>query len=271
MTEKPKKSDATSSETSGIRSTEVSSTTAGDYKIGPGRPPRHGRWKKGCRSPNPRGRPRKDRSTGPDLKKLFEQALIKKVSVTRGGRKVLMTRVEIGFEQLLTLFAKGDARARRDVLQYADELGIDLLAEHKSEIEEAINESDEAILDRYVARRIGSAAVAPADRVTAPPELLDDDEYASSETETRSSPKPQAKVAIPGPTPEPGKNYPKPFSQMTPLQKQIYYPEWWKEHGEASEKQRLEQQRAAAMQDQAGVGPGRPPPGGRSVTTGKPT
>jgi hypothetical protein len=50
----------------------------------------------------------------PDVRKAFERAVNKKVLVPRGDKNVLMTRVEIGLEQLLNQFAKGDRHARRD-------------------------------------------------------------------------------------------------------------------------------------------------------------
>ena len=126
-------------------------------QVGPGRPPPDKRWKKGGPSPNPRGRPRKDQSMLPDVRKAFEQALNKKVAVSRGGRNVLMTRIEIGFEQLLNQFAKGDRYARRDIMEYADKLGIDFLAKQRQAIEETLGSNQQAILDAYVARRSGTA------------------------------------------------------------------------------------------------------------------
>ena len=86
-----------------------------------------------------------------------------------------MTRVEIGLEQLLTQFAKGDRHARRDMMEYADKLGIDFLAKQRQAIEETLGSNRQAILDAYVARRSGTAKVAPAAPALAPPELLDDD------------------------------------------------------------------------------------------------
>ena len=269
MTEKPENPDTASGEASEISFNEGPCTPAEEYKVGPGSPPLHTRWKKGGSSPNPGGRPRKDASMLPDVRSAFERALNKKVPVPRGDRKVLMTRVEIGFEQLLNQFAKGDRYARRDLMEYAGKLDVDLLAKHKSAIEETLAPKEQEILDSYVKRHSDTKNLAPADRVLAPPELHDDDEPAKSETDFQLPPEPQAKLKFPEPTPIPGKTYPKPFSQMTPLQKQIYYREWWEKYGEAWEKQRAEEQKAAPKLDQASLGRGRPPPGGVSLTTGK--
>jgi hypothetical protein len=136
----------------------------------------------------------------PDAKKAFEQALNKKVSVPRGDRKVLMTRVEIGLEQLLNQFAKGDRHARRDLMEYADKLGIDFLAKHRQALEEMIAPKHQAIVDAFLARRSGAGNVAPVTHVLAPPDLLDDDR--AEEEATVASP-PTA-VTKPEPQPKPG-------------------------------------------------------------------
>ena len=209
----------------------------------------------------------------PDVRKAFEQAINKKVLVTRGDKKVLMTRIEIGFEQLLNQFAKGDRYARRDVMEYADKLDIDFLDKYKKTLEEALAPNYQAILDAHFARRSGAADVAPAPRVLASPELLDDD---PAETEP-TLPSPPTAVTKPEPEPEPepeppqkpNVKYPKPFSRMTRMERRAWYPEWWEKYGEAWEKRRAKEQKAAPKLDQASLGRGRPPPGGFSLTTGK--
>ena len=201
------------------------STPAEEYKVGPGSPPADKRWKKGGPSPNPRGRPRKEQSMLPDVRTAFEQAINKKVSVPRGDKTVLMTRVEIGLEQLLNQFAKGERYARRDLIEYADKLGIDFLAKYKQTLEQALTPNYQAILDAYFARRTGAANVAAAKPVLAPAELLDDEPDETEQPESSLRPPPR----------QSGANEPS---------------------------QKL---------DQASYGAGRPPPGGYSVTTGKPT
>lgn len=141
-------------------------------QVGPGHPPRDTRWKKGGRSPNPRGRPRKDQTMLPDVRKAFEQALNKKISVTRGDRQVLMTRLELGFEQLLNQFAKGDRHARHDLMSYADKLGVDLLAKGGQAIKQALTPNNQAILDAFLARQLGPTAAKPADPAPATPESV---------------------------------------------------------------------------------------------------
>jgi hypothetical protein len=208
----------------------------------------------------------------PDAKKAFEQALTKKVRVSRDDKAVLMTRIEIGLEQLLNQFAKGDRYARRDLLDYAEKLGIDFLAPHRQVLEQALKPNYRAILDAALTRRSGADNPAAAERALAPPQLLDDDS-AEPAPKAPSPPGPDPDQP-PEPPPKPGMNYPKPFNQMTMSEKRAWYPEWWaeqqkkqwtKEQAEAEAKE----QKAAPKLDQASLGRGRPPPGGFSVTTNK--
>lgn len=218
---------------------ESETTPVAEDEVGPGRPPRDTRWKKGGPSPNPRGRPRKEHSVLPDLKRALEQALNKKVWVSRGDRKFFLTRLEIGLEQLLNQFAAGDRHARDDLIKLAERAGVDLLAEHKQSVEEALAPGHQAILDAYVARRTGAANVAATKTVLAPAELLDDE---PDETE-------QPESSLRSPLRQPGAN-------ETTNQKAG--PE-------------LRAMQSSQRFDQASYGAGRPPPGGYSVTTGKPT
>jgi hypothetical protein len=143
-----------------------------EYKVGPHCPPKEHQFKKGAPSPYPQGRPRKDATLAPDLKKALEDALNKKVPVKSGERQVLVSKAVIGIEQLVNQFAKGDRHARRDLMDIAAKLGVDLLAGQKGRIEEALSVSHQAILDSYFARR-PRPALAPPNKVIAPPELLD--------------------------------------------------------------------------------------------------
>ena len=57
-----------------------------EYKVGPGCPPKEYQFKKG-QSGNPRGAKRKVPSLVPDLKKLLEQVLGRKITVPVGGQE----------------------------------------------------------------------------------------------------------------------------------------------------------------------------------------
>jgi hypothetical protein len=153
----------------------------------------------------------------PDVRKAFELAINKRVAVPRGDKTVLMTRVEIGLEQLLNQFAKGERYARRDLMEYADKLDIDFLAKHKQALEKALTPDYRAILDASLARRSGN--VAPAPRALASPELLDDD---AAEPEPALSSRPKEQIE-PEPPQKPGVNDSTPVSRMTSSEKLALY------------------------------------------------
>src|SRR6266576_3411971 len=142
----------------------VSATAASteEYKVGPGRPPREYQFKPG-QSGNPKGAKRKPPSLLPDLKRLFEQALSEKVTLKQGNRERSLTMAEAGIKQLVAQFAKGDRHARRDIFDYADKLGIDLMAGQHKAMEEGLAPDHLVILDAYVARwRAVTASSAPS-------------------------------------------------------------------------------------------------------------
>jgi hypothetical protein len=147
---------------------------ADDYKVGPGRPPMETRWKKGNPSPNPKGRPRNNAALAPDVKKLFEDALNRKVPVTRQGRQVALAKLELGFEQLANQFAKGDRYARRDVFTYAAQLGVDFTGKAQA-LREALAPNYQEVLDAYSRRQQPASGRPEDERVLAPADLLDDD------------------------------------------------------------------------------------------------
>src|SRR5262245_50844625 len=143
----------------GCKGPTVSATPASaeEYKVGPGRPPREYQFKPG-QSGNPKGAKRKPRSLLPDLKLLFEQGLSEKVTLKQGDKQRTLTMAEAGIKQLIAQFAKGDRHARRDVFAYAEILGINLIADHRTAIEEALAADHQAILDAYVARQTQGTA-----------------------------------------------------------------------------------------------------------------
>jgi hypothetical protein len=114
-------------------------------------------------------------------------------------------------------------------MDYAEALGVDLLAQHRGAIEEVIAPCHQAILDSYLARR-GGQAVVPAEPVMASPQLLDDDAPAAQEP-----PEPATSPDLPGA----------------------------EAHAQAPET------KPQPVRSLDRLGYGRPPPGGYSVTTGK--
>jgi hypothetical protein len=143
------------------------------YKVGPGFPPNEHKWKKGCPSPYPKGRPKKVPSREPEVRKLFENALNVKVHVTKADKKIMMTRLAMGFEQLAIQWAKGDRHARRDIFTYAAQLGVDL--QPKQIIAEELGFTHQAIVEAFLRSKQLPAEPSPEDHVKAPPDLIDDD------------------------------------------------------------------------------------------------
>src|SRR5208282_1652481 len=78
----------------------------GDYKVGPGKPPLHTRFKKG-QSGNPGGRSTKN------LPALLADALNEKVYVTINGRRRKVTKREAIVTQMVNKSASADLRATR--------------------------------------------------------------------------------------------------------------------------------------------------------------
>jgi hypothetical protein len=161
------------------------------YKVGPGYPPNEHKWKKGCASPYPKGRPRKIPSMKPDLKKALESALNEKVVITKDKKEIVLTKAALGIQQLVNQFAKGDRYARRDLFQYAGLLGIELHAQDI--ISEALGIDNQAIVDAYVQRLQPSVGTEPNDHVKAPPDLVDDD---ATKSEPIEKPTPAAQTPI---------------------------------------------------------------------------
>ena len=142
------------------------------YKVGPGRPPREHQWKPG-QSGNPKGGKRKPPSIALDLKVALERALNKAVKLKQGEKEQTVTMAVAGIEQLVAQYAKGDHRARRDLIALTDKLGVDLMAGQHHAIQEALASNHEAILLTYLRRQYDK--VSTPSPVFAPPELLDDD------------------------------------------------------------------------------------------------
>jgi hypothetical protein len=147
------------------------------------------------------GRPKKVPSMKPDLKKALEAALNEKVVVTKDKKEVVMTKAALGIQYLVNQYAKGDRYARRDLFQYAAQLGVDLHA--KDLIAEALGIDDQAIVDAFLRRRQqSSAGAAPDEHVKAPPDLVDDD-VAKPESKEAPAASPQSNTPAKMPL-EPG-------------------------------------------------------------------
>ena len=123
-----------------------------EYRVGPGCPPKEYQFKPG-QSGNPKGR-RKTKSVTLDLKALLERALSETVTLRQGEKDRIVTKAAAGIEQLVNQYAKGDRYARRDLIDLANRLGVDLVAGQGKRIEEAlqadITANDAELLAKFV-------------------------------------------------------------------------------------------------------------------------
>jgi hypothetical protein len=130
------------------------------YRVGPGRPPPEFQFKPG-QSGNPRGAKRKPASIIPDLKALLEEALGGKVTLRQGDKERIVTKAAAGIEQMVNQFAQGDRNARRDLIDLAYKLGVDLTADRgqaaDNALETTVTADDEALLADYVKRHSGES------------------------------------------------------------------------------------------------------------------
>lgn len=125
-----------------------------EYRVGPGRPPREYQFKPG-QSGNPKGARRKPKTIVPDLKALFEAALNGKVTVVNGEREVILSKAAAGMEQLVNAFARGDRHARRDVIDIAHRLGVNLIGT-APQGNQGGSAEDQAVLADYLRRNAKS-------------------------------------------------------------------------------------------------------------------
>ena len=126
--------------------------------MGPGQPPREFQFKPG-QSGNPKGVKRKSTSILPDLKGLLEDALGGNITLHHGNKERTITKLVAGIEHLVDQFARGDRYARRDLIDLADRLGVDLFAGQgqakESPPKTTTAADDETVLADYLKRRAG--------------------------------------------------------------------------------------------------------------------
>lgn len=117
----------------------VSEAMDDDHKVGPGRPPKHSRWKKG-QSGNPRGRP-KGRI---DVRAVLEEELSELIilATPQGEREV--TKLQAVIRRLIHEGLSGKVYAIQDILDRAERLAKPDEAAASPELPQ----DDEAILRR---------------------------------------------------------------------------------------------------------------------------
>ncbi len=127
------------------------------YDVGYGRPPKQFRFKKG-QTGNPQGiNGKASASIVLDLRALLQRALSAGVKLRRGERDKVETKAAVGIEQLVDQFAKGDPRARRDLILLCEKFGVDLTNRKalESALDEVLCAEDEALLADFVKRHGG--------------------------------------------------------------------------------------------------------------------
>ncbi len=85
-----------------------------DYKVGFGKPPKHGQFGKGV-SGNPKGRPKGSRNLATVLAKALEE----KVVINENGRRRTVTKLDAAVKQLVNKAASGDLVAMRHLMVLA--------------------------------------------------------------------------------------------------------------------------------------------------------
>ena len=87
----------------------------GSYEIGYCKPPKHTQFQKGCRPPNPKGRPRKEFN----LAELIRKELDRPISVRENGRTIRMTIREAWMRRIINEAITGKRRAQRTFVKVA--------------------------------------------------------------------------------------------------------------------------------------------------------
>lgn len=85
------------------------------YEVGYKKPPKHTQFQKGCRPPNPKGRPRKEFN----LAELLRKELDRQITVRENGRTIRMTIREAWIRRIITEATKGKRRAQRTFVKIA--------------------------------------------------------------------------------------------------------------------------------------------------------
>lgn len=114
-------------------------------KIGYGRPPVASRFKPG-QSGNPKGRPKGTLNLKTDLR----NELSEKIQIREGQRSLKVSKQRAMLKALVAEALKGDARAANVVLTLVGKLFEPAAAEEIP----ALTTDDQAILERFLARRI---------------------------------------------------------------------------------------------------------------------
>lgn len=119
------------------------------YDVGYGRPPKETQFQKG-QSGNPKGRPK----GAQNLARLARLELNQNIDIQENGRPVRMSRGRVMIKQHIAKALKGDPRAAEFILKLDQRAEIEEL---QSAGTSRLTEDDQAIIDRFIASRQGSA------------------------------------------------------------------------------------------------------------------
>ena len=117
----------------------------GDYKVGPGRPPLHTRFKKG-QSGNPGGRSAKS------LPALLANALNEAVYMTINGRRRRITKREAIVMQMVDKSASADLRATKMLIDLMKEIEQKASVAAPPPEPPRLAEAEEEVVQHFVAR-----------------------------------------------------------------------------------------------------------------------
>ena len=116
--------------------------------VGYRRPPRHSQFKPG-QSGNPKGRPKGTANLRTDLR----EELGERIRVREGERELQISKQRALLKALVAKALKGDARAANVVLTLVEKL---FEPESAKEVLPDLTTEDQAILERFLARRMSN-------------------------------------------------------------------------------------------------------------------
>ncbi len=132
------------------------------------------RYKPG-ESGNKKGRPPKPKSARIDIKAMLKDALNSTLNMRIGNKEERTTFLKAGLMQMMHQVAKGDAKARRDMIWMAEKFGVNLAESVEREAGELLVADHRAILEAYVTAHNDLKDRSAAEPIIAPPDLQDDD------------------------------------------------------------------------------------------------